>query len=286
MKICILGDNKSYYENKIKEELELMNLEVKIANLTDIFLHINSFVKLEHRKLDLLEFDKFLFWDIREEHKTEIYRIANYLKSKNKIIIDQILGEKQFSEIDDLIELKRNNINTVEFFEILNLKTARDILIELEHPIFIKIHLKKSNKKKLIFSTDWTDSYDYIRTENFSKLQLFKIDTEINIIRSYLIGNKLLGTLEIIPKSKKPKLSYEIKKFKYKNYEYEVEGELEKISQDISNILNTSICYIEYIKTKNNYIVCNVKRMPKFKVISKITGINFSSKIGELIANA
>lgn len=284
MKICIFGDNKSYYENKIKSSLEEKNIDVKICHLHDTYLHLgNNNIEIKHRKFDINDFDKFLFWDLNLNYKTQIHRLASYLNYQNKKVIDDILIQKEFDEIDDLIKLKNKGIDVVEFFEVFNIKTARDILIEIEHPIFIKSFSEKKHKEKFILSTDWTDSYDYIRTEKIFKIQLFKKYQEARLVRVYQANTKTVGAIEVEIKIKKTNTSQEIKKFKY--FKYEVEDELLDLSQNIAKELNSSICYIEYLKVKDKYIVNDVKRMPKFKIFSKVTGTDYASYIAELLAS-
>lgn len=279
MNVCIVGPRNSKSSLHIKLLLEKRGHVCKTVKLSDIYFKIETgnFVA-EHRKLNLKDFDIFIFRHIAQIYKNEAFIFAKYLYSINKLVIDEYLTKQPESSLHMLLMLTKRNIPVVNTVFTLGLKASRDILMELGHPIIVKP--KNSKKERYTVSEDWTDSYDIVRTEKSRKFELQEfIDTK-NIYRVYMVGQDVIGGIKKEVISFENKLHYSDK---FKDEVFEVNNILINIAKQVSETLGFAFFHIDFVEANGRFHVLNVKRSTDFRNFSRLSGINYTEKIAEYI---
>ena len=279
-KVCIFGNKDSFCENKLSNQFNRLGWESKILGIEDTFISLDDRVEISHRKTDLSAFDVFIFWDINEQFRTHAHLVARHFSSMGKVVFDEIFCDEEYHEVKDYIRIIQSGISINQLACAFNIRTARDILIDINHPVLINI-FKRRKKNILLKSYEWTDTYDLIRSENFSRLTFSCIHEKSEFIRLYMLGGKIMSSIKYsIPKGNH--------KVRLCNKEVihlsDIPSELVTISDRIHSILKTSFWYVEYINANTTYTIFKVKRFPKFKTLSKLTKKSVSKKVAEFIA--
>ncbi len=279
MRVCIIEKSKSNVSLEIKIALEERGHVCKRLQLVDIyFSSIANQFKALHRRVDLDQFDIFILRNVAHSDRDYVFTLANYLESLNKIVFDGFLKKYIENNINILFLLSKHNIPTVQSIFTLGRKTARDILIDLPHPILIKQN--GSDTKDYIISEEWTDSYDIVRTNTHKKFEFQNyVQTQI-LYRVYMIGQQIIGGLQRQMLDQNNKFSFSNK---FKSTFFQVEGHLADLSQKVSQALDFAFFHIDFVEVNGQFYVFNVKRSTDFRLFSKLSGIDYCQKLVEFL---
>jgi glutathione synthase/RimK-type ligase-like ATP-grasp enzyme len=279
MRVCIIGKSKSNVSLEIKIALEERGYVCKRLQVVDIYFSsiVNQFKAL-HRRVDLDQFDIFIFRNIAHGDREYVFTLANYLASLNKIVFDGFLKKYIENNINILFLLSQHNIPTVQSIFTLGRKTARDILIDLPHPILIK--QDNSDTKNYIMSDEWTDSYDAVRTNTYKKFEFQEYVNTRTLYRVHMIGEHVIGGLKRQILDKDNKLSFSNK---FKSTFFRVEDHLADLSKKVSQALDFAFFHIDFVEINGQFYVFNVKRSTDFRLFSKLSGINYCQKLVEFL---
>jgi glutathione synthase/RimK-type ligase-like ATP-grasp enzyme len=242
--------------------------------MPDIYFEIeDSKFYARHRKLDLMDFDVFIFRSVSKV-LNEALLLADFLKKNGKVIIDESLATaKQIPLLNNYL-LAENNIPQLNLYQTNSLKSGRDVLMEIAHPVLLVSN--KDDKKNLAISEDWTESYDIVRT---SKQKKFVFHQYINLSkynRVYVIGGEVIGGLEKEITEEEPKLNHSQKS---KNRTLAVTEEMGVLAVRASAALNYEISAVDIVSYNDKLYVLSVHRAPRFSIFQRVTKINFAQKI-------
>ncbi len=279
MRVCIIGKSKSNVSLEIKIALEERGHVCKRLQIVDIYFSstANQF-KAFHRRIDLDQFDIFIFRNIAHGDREYVFTLANYLESIDKIVFDRFLKKYIENNINILFLLSQHNIPTVQSIFTLGRKTARDILIDLPHPILIK--QDNTDTKNYVMSEEWTDSYDAVRTNTYKKFEFQDYVNTRTLHRVYMIGEQIVGGLRRQILDQDNKLSFSNK---FRSAFFQVEGNLADLSQKVAQALEFAFFHIDFVEINGQFYVFNVKRSTDFRLFSKLSGINYCQKLVEFL---
>jgi RimK family alpha-L-glutamate ligase len=279
MRICVIGPKNSNESLMIKNQAELMGIECKRVYMNDIYFELKgSRFEAVHRKLDLLGFDVFLFRSVKK-FTNEALLLAEYLYSLNKKVVDESLAvERHLPFLNKFYTkyfLSKSGIPQIDTVLSNGLKTARDVLMEIEHPILIK-SISEENKIKVTHSEDWTDSYDYARTNKIKSFVYTHSYPVEKFQRIFVIGNKVTGGFERTDIGKEEKLNY-ITKYKTRNLD--LSKEQTELALAAVKASKFEIASVDMIEHQDNLYILDVNRSPRFSSFQKVSGVNFPEKI-------
>jgi hypothetical protein len=157
------------------------------------------------------------------------------------------------------------------------LKSARDALIEIDHPIIL---LSKSDKKYWSFSDDWTDSYDFVRA-NKSKDYEFKVLPTVTdkYYSCYFVENEHIVTLEKKVSDNNYNLS---KKSRKKIVEI---NEIIEFAIKCHKISGFYFSRIDIGIDNGNFVLVDIFRFPQLKNLTRLN-INLSKIVTETIIDS
>jgi RimK family alpha-L-glutamate ligase len=274
MNICIIGPKDSKESLMIKSLAEEREYTCKRVYMPDIYFEVEgSIFKALHRKLDLMDFDVFIF---RSVNKTmgEALVLAEYLHKNGKIIIDESLATERQLPLIQNYKLAQKNILQLDLYQTNSLKSGRDVLMEINHPILIKTNAGDDNS--IMISEDWTDSYDHVRTDK-QKSFLFQQYVKTNTYaRVFVIGGKVIGGISKEIMEEEPKMNHSRWA---KNRKLEVSHEVATIASSACEALGYEIASVDILEHDGKHYVLGVHRSPRFTIFQRVTGINFAEKI-------
>lgn len=275
MRICIIGPKKSKASLRLKLAAESRGHICKRIKLIDIFFEIkdNRFI-VNHRKLDLLDYDIYLFRTILPSENDEAVTLAKYLKQNGKIVIDNYLVDECLNDYEIFEKLSQESIPTINRIRTSGIKTARDVLMEFPHPILIK-PLDES-KERYTVSEDWTDSYDIVRTEKTKRFEIQELLNSEVYFRVYVVGNEIAGVLKKYVLEKDLRLNYAPKT---RSEVYEITEQIKQIAIKSTSCLKYEIATIDMAYKNEDLVVLNIERAPKFKLFNKL----FERKFEEIV---
>lgn len=266
MKLCILGSRNASETVLIKTEAEKRGHECRRVSLEDIFVEIDtSSLKIQHRKTDLYSYDVYLF---RAGKKFSVYYnlLADRLSKKGKTVIDEAVGNTDLYAKPSHLLLAEHAIPQIKKVVTSGIKTARDVLIEIPHPIIIK---SEDTKNERIYSDDWTDSYDTARTsksKSFSFIEALPVNTYYSV---YVVGEDIIHTtLKTVAKHDK-----RLHLGKLINVEtVECTESMSRRVHQVRNCLGFEIMRVDLALKENECIVLDVKKYPAFSTLEGNTG--------------
>jgi glutathione synthase/RimK-type ligase-like ATP-grasp enzyme len=279
MRLCIVGPKESRESLLVKNIAEERGHECKRINMMDVYFEVvDTEFRAKHRRFDLMDFDIFLFRAMKKHFK-EAMLLAEYLQAHGKTVVDQGLATDRLISIADKFMLSQNNVPQIDQVLTYSLKAARDILMEIEHPIVIK-PLNPEKKQKAHVSDDWTDSYDLART-NKDKTFLFlkRINTH-EYFRYYVIGDTVVGAIKKTIDDKEQKLHYS---FKFKSTKAAIDKRFTDLALKAATSLHYEIVAIDILEFEDKLYVLNTKRAPQFTKFQKLTKVNYSEKLLEYL---
>lgn len=276
MKLCIIGPKESKESLILKTLAEERGHECKRVNMMDIYFEIteNTF-SARHRRFELMEFDVFLFRSVRKYFK-EAMLLAEYLDNSGKIVIDKSLATDRFFSIIDRYHLAQKGIQQLDLVLTNSLKSARDVLMDIDHPIIIKPS-GDGIKQKAVVSEDWTDSYDFART-NKDKAFLFLKHLNLNSYhRLYVVGSEVIGGTKrtIVDQELKLQYSSEFKTTALK----EINDDERELALKAALALHFEIAAIDIVEHEGLLYVLETKRSPKFLKFQSVSKVNYPEKL-------
>ncbi len=274
MRICVIGPKKSKESIKIKEIAEERGHTCRRLFMQDIYFEVDDSVfAAKHRKVELLSFDVFLFRAI-DSTLHEALILAEYLQKQGKVVIDDCLASLRYFPLMTFTRLATQSIPVLNTAKTTGLKSARDVLMEIDHPILIKS--EDAAQKKITISEDWTESYDIVRTsksKNFLFQQLVDVD---HFFKVYVIGKKAVGGMKRVIQGDERLLQYSPN---IKSENVELNAKLTELALNACSTLKVEIASVDIIVHSGKHFVLAVHRAPKFLRFQKLTGIQFGEEI-------
>lgn len=265
MKIAIFCPKDSLDAAKIKIEAEKRGHSCSKLALNDIYVDIsNEGLLVEHRTLELMEYDVFIFRKIQPNEIELVSIFAKFLKENGKTIIDETIinSDNHLTLLNNLI---KEQIPVLRHVYTTGLKSSRDVLMELEHPTIVKpLDLAK---ERYTFSEDWTESYDIVRTEKSKRYEFVEASADDSFIRVYLINSVIVGAIK--KTSLEPDRKLNLAK-KSKISKYEVTPQLEEYAKKTAQISGYTMCSIDFIKIDDSYKIIEIDRSPKLLSFNKM----------------
>lgn len=274
MKFCVIGPKDSKESLLIKNLAENQGHVCKRVYMPDVYFEVDdSQFHAIHRKIELLDFDVFIFRGITK-HEQEAELLAKYLVSQNKVVIDESLTSGVLTPLSVAFKLAKNEIPQLNLYQTNSLKAGRDVLMEIDHPILLRANGQSS--KEMSISEDWTDSYDIVRTNKLKHFTFQQYLKAPSYMRIFVIGNEVIGGLQKEIMEDEPKLNHS----KWtRNRKLEVTSEVAELAQSASSAVGYEICSVDIVTYENKQYVLGVQRAPNFTVFQKVTGIDFAEKI-------
>jgi glutathione synthase/RimK-type ligase-like ATP-grasp enzyme len=280
MKICIVTPKTSREALTIKSEAESSGHECKRIYISDIYFEVNNNIfQVNHRKIELLDFDAFIFRSV-ENTLWQARLLAEYLLKNGKVIVDESLATERWTAPLAFYKLAENSIPQINTVFTMGLKTARDVLMDIEHPILIKSNYDST--KHVTMSEDWTDSYDMVRTTKQKQFEFQGfIDTD-HYFKIYVIGDKVIGGLQ--KTIAKGELGLNDAK-KVKSSAISVNQEMSDLAVRATKALKLEVSTVDIVTDGEKSYVIGIQRAPAFLKFSKLSGINFAKEILDYIEN-
>jgi glutathione synthase/RimK-type ligase-like ATP-grasp enzyme len=274
MKICVIGPRDSKESLLIKNLAEDQGYVCKRIYMPDVYFEVeDSEFHARHRKLDLMEFDVFLFRSV-SKHQNEAVLLAEYLHNEGKVVIDESLIHSHQGLLNNSYKLAKHNIPQLGLSHTTSLKAGRDVLMEISHPILIIANTEE--KKEMNISEDWTDSYDVVRTSKSRNFTFQQYKKAFSYARVFVIGGKVVGGLNKEVMEEEPKLNHSRWA---RNRKLEVSPEMSEMAKAASNAVGYEICAVDILVDGEDLYVLGVHRAPKFAVFQRVAGVNFAEKI-------
>ncbi len=283
MKVGIICNKKNKTINRISEELEKLGHECYKLYLKDFIFAIENATSpnISHRKLEILDIYTFFVKLGIDSHNLQF--ILDFIKSNNK----KVINGQNISPLTNFYlfqTLAQNNIKVISLYHTEGLRAARDVLIDLDHPIIILPF--EGKEKRAVISDDWTESFDVVKSEKVKIFDFLEIPEEIYKTNSYhtaiIVGNKIIFSAEVLTKDK---LFWASPLKKYKSSE--LDSEIINQIYNIKKILNLDICQIDfYISSESEKItVININPFPSIFSIENKFKSNLAKEIAEFIVS-
>lgn len=279
MKLCIIAPKNSKSALSIKLAAEKRGHDCKRARLGDVYFEVkNNELHVAHRKIELNDFDAFIFRTFNQVEKEEALALGKYLSKKGKKVIDSCLTTSCLNHIELIEKLTEANVPQVDKVRTFSLKSARDVLMEFAHPILVRP--LEDSKERYTASEDWTDSYDIVRTEKSKKFEFQALLQTDNFLRVYIVGDKVLGCIKKTVLDDDARLNYAEK---FKNEKGMLSSELESIALKAAKALGYQIASVDIVVNESKPYVLDVSRSPKFKTFNKYHDIKIEDEIIEYL---
>lgn len=280
MRIGIIGPKESKDSLSLKHAFEEKGHECKRLNILDFYFDLeNNAFHAHHRKYDLNDFDVFIFRSIKKYY-SEGALLAKYLVSLNKYVIDESLVQGlRCMMLGDKYILAKEGIPQLDSTFTNSRKAARDVLMEMDHPILISPVNNKTTVQSQI-SEDWTESYDITRTHKDSIFLFTKLVDVASYNRIFVIGDKVVGgmTRKIVDTEKKMHFSKS-----YKSSKLLVEQEQADLALKAAQSLQYTVAAVDMVTIDNRHFVLQVLRAPKFAKFEQISGVDYKSELVSFI---
>lgn len=272
MNICFIGKRKSPYYLELKNYCEEKGYKLSCISAEDIYIEITKEkdFNLHHRLKSILDYDKYILCGPNGFYTTHAKLLVNYLLRHNKEVINTPFVYEKFKGWK--LDLVNKNINIFPYVVAFSLKTAKDILIDYEHPIKMLI-----NGKTHINSDDWTESYDILLSHK--PIRSVVIEKRLNNTLEYLIYI-VDGNIEGVIQKRNAKNTE--KTFSYRDCSNDSNIEdVRQFSQKIFANLEIRFGRVDLVEVDGEIYVRNVYSFPKFQLFNKITNKNFPRIIYE-----
>lgn len=281
MKVGIISNKKNKTINRIYEELEKLGHECYRLYLKDFILAVNNNEKLSvyHRKHELSKIDRFFIKLGEENHNLKT--ILDFTKSLNK----KIINYNSCTNLKNLClfgSLAQKGLKIINLYHTEGLRAARDVLIDLDHPIIILPF--EGREKRAVISDDWTESFDVVKSEKIKIFDFLEIPEKIYRSGFYntsiFVGNTIIFNAEVHTKDRLLWAST-LKKYKITELTENIINQL----QTVKSSLELDICQIDfYIEEKTEEIVIlNISFFPSIYSIENKFKINLAKEIAEFI---
>ncbi|MCX8035221.1 MAG: hypothetical protein N3A71_02995 [Candidatus Dojkabacteria bacterium] len=283
MKVGIICNKKNKTINRISEELEKLGHECYRLYLKDFIFSIenNENFTISHRKKEINDIDIFFFKFNTDNHSLQ--SILEFIESRNKKVING-QNTTYLTNFYLFHALVRNHIKVINLYHTAGLRAARDVLIDLEHPIMILPFEGKETRAEI--SDDWTESFDVVKSEKIKIFDFLEIPENIYKTGTYntsiIVNNKIIFNAEV---STKDKLLWASTLKKYKTIE-PTETTVNQL-QNIMSLLELDICQIDFYidENSNEIIVLNISLFPSIYSIENKFKVNLAREIAEFIVS-
>ncbi len=280
MNICVIGPRDSKESLTIKTLAESQGHLCKRVYMPDIYFEVeHSKFFARHRKLELMDFDVFIFRSINKVIN-EALLLAEFLHNNGKVIVDESLVTSKQLPLLNSYKLAQNNIPQLNLYETNSLKSGRDVLMEIEHPVLLMSNTEE--KKSMSISDEWTDSYDVVRTSKQKKFIFQQYIPALSYVRIYIIGGEVIGGIQKDIMEEEPKLNHSRWA---RNKKIEVADEIAQLAIDASTALNYEISAVDIVIHSGHKYVLGVHRSPRFSIFQRVTKINFAEKMIDYAVN-
>jgi glutathione synthase/RimK-type ligase-like ATP-grasp enzyme len=279
MNICIISPKISKESLAIKAEAESRGHVCKRIFMSDIYFEVKDGIfHAYHRKIDLLEYDTFVFRTI-SKYPVEARLLAEYLDNNDKTIIDPCLVDGSNNPLNMNYTLSKHGIPQPDECNTNGLKSARDVLMEMDHPILIK-YRDDAQRLTSIVSEDWTESYDLVRTTKTKNFSFIKYTDARSFLQVFIIDSLAVAALHRDIQDKEPKLHYSES---FQSSVATIDEPVKEIAAKACNALGIQIGTVDILQTSDECIVLDVHRAPNFMRFQKIAKVNVVEKIVDFI---
>lgn len=281
MNLCIIGPKDLPETIQLKAQAEELGYSCKRISLLDIYIEIKANeLSVKHRKIELLDFDVFIFRSIKANPANAVL-LAKYLKQRGKTVIDEALTEDIPSPDLFSFKLAEVNLPQIERIRTISLKAARDVLMEIEHPILIK-YTDDNNKTKITFSEEWTDGYDLVRTTKNRNFLFQKYLPTKSYYHVLVVGKQIVCGLEKISRNSIAKLNYSEK---LETSCVELPDAVKTLAIQAVSVLKINIAAVLIALDGESPTIIDVIRAPKFTNIQKEFNVNIAKEILQYAAS-
>lgn len=278
MNIGIFCVKDSTAAAKIKVEAEKRGHSCRRMRLADLFIEVSSEgIKVQHRKVDLNDFDVFIFRKTSSSESEIASITAKYLKDSGKKIIDESVLIPN-NELLDLEKLSKANLPLLKRVITPSMKSSRDVLMEFEHPVIVK-PLDLSSER-YSFSEDWTESYDIVRTEKSRKYEIIQAMDTDTYTRVFVIGFEVAGAMERKSADPEKRLNLSRKTF---NTKIDLDDAGKEICTNAAKSVGYEVCTVDLVQTEEGWKIIELDRSPKFASFNKLFGEKFEGKMIDYI---
>lgn len=277
MNICVIGPKESTSSLAIKIAAESRGHYCRRFYMKDFYFEIiNGKLTAGHRKENINNFDVFIFRNLNSEYYEGI-QLAACLKEMGKKIIDSKLADCP-NIMDSYLKLAQAGVTQVNRTRTLGLKSARDILMDFNHPALVKP--LENSSSTYTFSDDWTDSYDIVRTEKSKKFEFQELPNVQGYYNAIVIGNEVVGVVKKVAKESDLRLNFS-KKFSYE--EVEDASKIMDFALKAHQAVGYDVTMVDIVDVEGELKVLEVNRAPRFERFQTVTGVNVAEKIIEFV---
>src|SRR3990167_4448041 len=288
MKILLIGSKKSPESQQLKKEAEKRSHYLKIIPLNQLILSFrqNLFVFTKEGR-DISEFDAILFRAINR-HIVEAKIIAEYMKNRNKIVIDDILAGSNYDHHKFLMhtKLKEENIPQPITYLPLGLNALKKTLEKIEPPLVVK-HLKEMRGRYVFRFDAQKEVLDFFSRNKKEWLGLPRGKAGRYLIQEWypakkyyrvlILGEEALGAMERLSLlcKNRPKIPLAERSKKIK-----LTKKLKELALTAARTAGIEFAGVDIMPDKNGQLrVLEINRSPQFKRFSQITGLNVAKKV-------
>ncbi len=266
--IVIIGPD-TFNTQMLIEDVESRNIIVKKYAIADI-----SFVINDMEDAEFFQYDIYIF---RGYDESVIFTesIAIYLRTKGKIVIDNVLGLSYIpTKIHEAIEFALNNISHPKTVYARNIDQWRNILPQLPLPIVIKPEDSQKGQGVEKYET-YDDALDFLHDNPKGFLAQEYIPLQFDI-RVFIVGNIVLGAIKrnVIDGDFRTNASLgsvvEV---------YELSDNEKKVALQAHNVLGYDISGVDIILRGDDILVLEVNITPQWEAFQKVSSINVARHI-------
>ena len=276
MKVALIGNNKCFSAQRLKEEFAKKGIQLDMYNLHSVVFENRNGKALFHDDLgvDLLAYDVYMFRGMSEFIK-EFSIIAHYLKSCGKLIVEDVLtiGPSHVDKfIPTLIDNELSSIDSVLLFD-----ERQSVLDEVEYPIIVK-GLEGCKGKKVALAHSEKELLSCIDKFGYPVLLQKYIPIDCDY-RAFVVDGEVLGAVVrynteddfLTIRSGTKKVSIELPQ------------EAKDVAIHATKVAGLLVAGVDLLEHEGKYYQIEVNMSPQFKVFERITEVNVAVKIVESI---
>ena len=277
MKIAILGVHHTPEKKLIIRAARERGHECRNVFASDIVFDLEKNKIFYEEDKDILNFDVFLFRGLGKYFR-EFVMLAEYLISKNKVVVDEKLATQQYttSKLLTALKCRERNLPYPKSFEVFSLEQARRIIRKMKKPFIIK-HTISSKGEKVFKLKNFKQASSLLTKEKkFPEILIQEYLPSKGDNRVFVIGYKALGVMKrIVPKGDfRANIALGAKGIPGK-----LTPRLKGLAEKAAKVTQTEIAGVDIIYSKGKPYILEVNRAPQFKGFIKATGINVPDKI-------
>lgn len=277
MKIAILGIYSTPEKKLIKLAARKRGHECRDVLVSDIVFDLERNKIFYEKDKSILNFDVFLFRGLGKYFR-EFVMLAEYLISKNKVIVDEKLGTQLYttSKLLTALKCREENLPYPKSFEVFSRDAARRVIRKIKKPFIIKYAISSKGEKVFKLNT-FKQALSLINQEDkFPEILIQEYLPAKEDNRVFVIGYKALGVMKrIVPKGDfRANIALGAKGIQGK-----LTPRLKRLAEKAAKITQTEIAGVDIIYSKSKPYILEVNRTPQFMGFIETTGINVPDKI-------